>query len=292
MRGVSSVDIIGNAEASLVYPAEARVLPWTPKWVRRLRQKHAKLADIVFGLLPVLMIPLLMIALWLWIVYDMPMFPALYLGSAVAVVGLLKIVLMLRPRHVLRHLAAARRARLAPTRNVMKPVLTREMAAERIAARHAYRAAMGRSQCVHGWQWLHADARGAILMSGVLYVLIGALMVWTGSTSLLGLALVAGGIAATAHTMLRTRLLPNLSKFTDVQRSMNHCPDCDYDLRSVEHDQSLLREGIHAGPARCPECGTQYPLLPPATPEEVICWDRRLRKRFEPPTWWRMRETR
>ena len=292
MPRISAVDIIANAEVSLVYPAESRSLPWRPQWMRRLARKFPMLTQVVFGLLPLLAIPGFIIGLWLWITYGMPAFPAMYAGSFVALVGVLKIILMLRTRHLLRHLAATRRARLAPTRNLMKPILTREMAAERIAARHAHRATMDRSHCVHGWRWLHADARGAMLMPGALYGLVGAVILWTGKASLLFVAIVAGGMATTLFVMLRTRLLPNLSKFTDVQRSMNHCPHCDYDLSSVGPDQSLLREGIHAGPARCPECGTHYPLLPPPTPEEVMCWDRRIRRSFEPPAWWRRQETR
>ncbi|MFN5943674.1 MAG: hypothetical protein ACK5ZG_07830 [Phycisphaerae bacterium] len=292
MPRVSTIDIIANAEVSLVYPAETRLLPWRPEWVRRLARKHALLAELVFGLVPVLTIPAIVLAVWLWASFKTPGMPAMYAGSLVAMVGVLRILFTLRKRDVLRHLAATRRARLAPTRNLIKPVLTREMAAERIAARHAYRAAMERSQCVFGWRWLQADARNAARLSGAMYVLAGAAIMWTGSTSLIVVAFVAAGMAVAAHAMLRTRLLPNLSKFTDVQRSTNQCPHCDYDLSSVEHDQSLLREGIHAGPARCPECGTHYPLLPPATPEEVMCWDRRVRTRFEPPAWWRMRETR
>ncbi|HLP84783.1 MAG TPA: hypothetical protein VK157_10580, partial [Phycisphaerales bacterium] len=289
---VSTIDIIANAEASLVYPAESRSRKWRPMWARRLARTHPRLAEVLFGLLPLLAIPLAIIVIWLWFAYRPATVSAVYLGSTFALLGAFKIIVMLRPHHVLRHLAATRRARLAPTRNVMKPVLIREMAAERIAARHAYRATMDRSHCVHGWRWLHADARGAVLMSGVLYVVTGAITLWTGTTSLLVLAFVAGGLATTMYNFLRTRLFPNLSKFTDVQRSTNHCPHCDYDLSSVEHDQSVLREGIHAGPPRCPECGSHYPLLPPPTPEEVMCWDRRIRRSFEPPAWWRMRETR
>lgn len=292
MSRISTIDIIANAEASLVYPAESRSRPWRPQWLKRLAHARPRLTKVLFGLLSLLVVSLFIIAIWLWFAHRPPAGSAVYLGSAAALLGAFKIIVMLRPHHVLHHLAATRRARLAPTRNVMKPVLTREMAAERIAARHAYRQTMDRSHCVHGWRWLHADARGAVLTSGVLYVVVGAITLWTGTISLLVLAVVAGGLATTMYTFLRTRLFPNLSKFTDMQRATNHCPHCDYDLSSVEPDQSLLREGIHAGPPRCPECGTHYPLLPPPTPEEVMCWDRRIRRSFEPPAWWRTRETR
>jgi hypothetical protein len=42
------------------------------------------------------------------------------------------------------------------------------------------------------------------------------------------------------------------------------CPDCSYDLHGVpDAIQPDSLDGRHVGPAKCPECGAPWPLLPP-----------------------------
>jgi len=51
----------------------------------------------------------------------------------------------------------------------------------------------------------------------------------------------------------------------DCQQSC--CPDCRYPLAGIPDaiDPALLN-GTHTGPARCAECGTHWPLVPPPIP--------------------------
>lgn len=47
--------------------------------------------------------------------------------------------------------------------------------------------------------------------------------------------------------------------------SYGSCPDCDYDVRSMPPDVPVeFTEGVHIGPAKCPECGGSWPMLPRA----------------------------
>ena len=42
------------------------------------------------------------------------------------------------------------------------------------------------------------------------------------------------------------------------------CPDCWYDLSGTTVLRPELLDGAFLGPARCPECGAPWPLVPPA----------------------------
>lgn len=42
-----------------------------------------------------------------------------------------------------------------------------------------------------------------------------------------------------------------------------HCPHCGHDLATI------ATENDNAGPRRCPECGSHWPLVPPPTPKEL-----------------------
>lgn len=45
------------------------------------------------------------------------------------------------------------------------------------------------------------------------------------------------------------------------------CPDCNYTLTGIPNAiEPDLLNGVHTGPARCPECGTHWPLIPPPVP--------------------------
>lgn len=54
---------------------------------------------------------------------------------------------------------------------------------------------------------------------------------------------------------------------TNRALSARQCPDCSYMLAGIPNaiDPALLN-GLHTGPARCPECGTHWPLVPPPIP--------------------------
>lgn len=50
--------------------------------------------------------------------------------------------------------------------------------------------------------------------------------------------------------------------------SRGRCPDCRYDLSACPRKPGLSRDelGVDIGPARCPECGAFWPLIPPEGP--------------------------
>ncbi len=47
------------------------------------------------------------------------------------------------------------------------------------------------------------------------------------------------------------------------------CPRCGYDLSGLDPLGTFASHGVATGPDACPECGTPWPLVPPAMPEEV-----------------------
>ena len=94
-----------------------------------------------------------------------------------------------------------------------------------------------------------ADMPGCLLGLAIATV---ALMLWVLATSrspawALGGLLAAAWMFAHYRRLRRARWAVHLSK----------CPDCHYPLADLRHDAPS------AGPAHCPECGADWPLVPP-----------------------------
>jgi hypothetical protein len=49
------------------------------------------------------------------------------------------------------------------------------------------------------------------------------------------------------------------------------CPDCGFPLNGIPNTRSTIQPSLDLGPARCPECGSPWPLIPPAIlkPREI-----------------------
>jgi hypothetical protein len=84
------------------------------------------------------------------------------------------------------------------------------------------------------------------------------------------IAIAVGAILAVGALILLLVWIPLLIirfiRRARCRKAINHChcPDCSYDLAGVPDaiDPEDL-DGQFVGPARCPECGSPWPLLPP-----------------------------
>lgn len=82
----------------------------------------------------------------------------------------------------------------------------------------------------------------------VLLILAGALWVALGVAAI-------GGAALASRPGLRRRLARALDD--------DRCPKCSYDLRGIGPPLGLeAKLDVRVGPARCPECGCAWPLVP------------------------------
>lgn len=78
---------------------------------------------------------------------------------------------------------------------------------------------------------------------------------------------IIGFVAFIAAITASRRRLGRALRETTESLSQAQCPDCSYTLAAIPNaiDPALLN-GISTGPARCPECGTHWPLVPPPVP--------------------------
>lgn len=117
----------------------------------------------------------------------------------------------------------------------------------------------------------HCVDPAAPLLSGLPMVLVWTVLLVHGVNTVSN---AVGGAVLIAYftwdrrrsTALRRRLLDALERHA--------CPDCAYPLPSgPEPPWSEPEEGWR-GPARCPECGSRWPLVPPPIPGEEDCSSR------------------
>jgi hypothetical protein len=135
---------------------------------------------------------------------------------------------------------------------------------------HAFRASHSSVRPLDWWNYSRTDRstgesgrasrsrRGLILLLVIVYVSFAVF--WSGMV-LPGLAMFFGGV------FLFSRLGPSRLALTGpatrVRRQIAdppRCTDCNYDLGGLTEN---------AGPARCPEYGVAWPLVPPATRSEI-----------------------
>lgn len=91
-----------------------------------------------------------------------------------------------------------------------------------------------------------------------------------------------GGAAIIPVCLVMALLIPNVVRRTtrnaDKAQLSRACPDCGFSLAGmpalVMTNPINPAETIDAGPAKCPECGTHYPLVPPPTPDEIVEYQR------------------
>lgn len=118
------------------------------------------------------------------------------------------------------------------------------------------RSAFARLDPVHSWSLRLTVA--ALITAPALVPLLGNAPDLSG-LAVCGLWLVLVGVICLGPVrlaLIRRRLLASLDH--------RQCPNCGYDLAS--NPPAIAPEltgGYSAGPARCPECGSPWPLLPP-----------------------------
>lgn len=109
---------------------------------------------------------------------------------------------------------------------------------------------------------VNALPAGMLLAMLPLLLISVPLAVWNGAGragDAIGLVFPAGLLAMIA---IRQRLEKQAAaKFMEVSRAVI-CPECGYSLRA-HVKQVEQTTGRTVGPARCPECGTHWPLVPP-----------------------------
>ncbi len=82
---------------------------------------------------------------------------------------------------------------------------------------------------------------------------------------ILGIGLTAAAIFGMSAQSMHRRLI-RLRR--DLEDGL--CPDCGYDLSSVRPGIELGPEkNLRTGPARCPECGSPWPMLPPPVADNI-----------------------
>lgn len=193
-------------------------------------------------------------------------------------------------RHIFKRVIWLRRARCRPFRTPALAALNRELLEERRQIMLALEASHGKvprrrsgdppriyigfvrsAPCtLPRWRTLIP-----IEVIAALYVPIGSFVVllpsgllaaWLLGSSSIGQFLIAWAIA------LFVAFIILLAPVTFLERRWKsrifgmlhgHCPQCRHDL------STLTAENSSAGPRRCPECGSHWPLVPPPTPKEL-----------------------
>lgn len=170
-----------------------------------------------------------------------------------------------------RRVAAVRFLRLRPVRRYLRGQSTHLAFATQIAVRERSRRwpnARRRVKDVHvanaPGQWATATLGKCIVFGFAAIVLYNVPLPISATVQTY---LFLGTLCAiVAYQSVRYTLVKRL----DAAQLAGRCPDCDHDLRGVPRHPQFAGTFPDAGPTRCPECGVDWPLVPPTTTEEVV----------------------
>lgn len=126
---------------------------------------------------------------------------------------------------------------------------------------------------VMGPESFESERGGRRVASQRVLITVAALAVISGASFGLGLGaglVTLGGSAIVSMALVIAWLTGWMSPIDDslwARFESGRCPSCGYDLRALACPIPLtLTGGVDLGPARCPECGSAWPLVPPPVP--------------------------
>jgi hypothetical protein len=150
-----------------------------------------------------------------------------------------------------------------------------QAATELLAQRHAYRVAMKSSARASDSAASPVALRLMMLSQAMSYLPMVFLPLSTIVPALRGaMLLVLPVMFIGLCGMFYFGWRKSVSRRVDERQRAGVCPDCGYNLGGIGlggigDDPALHGLVPGCGPARCPECGVKYPLVPPPTPREV-----------------------